>query len=173
MEFFVALFNSKYMITFSGIVTLIIAFFTLYDKFLMVPTLKIDYLKGVLYKDGLLFLNFKIINPTLRTIDFYNLDLKINNNFFEAEIPKKGVSFPDTSPNSLDFLISKNKIYRNHGHLTRIVDTTISLGSSIELNLLYDIRPLKEIAVDRVELFLSSSLKRKRVKLNAKYFKIE
>lgn len=170
MEFIIDFFNSKYIVTISGILTLAIAIFTLHDRFLMLPTLKIDYLKAYLYEDGLLVLNFKIINPTMRAIDFYDLKLMIDNQHIEYVQPRKSMQFHDKHPESVDALRSKNNLYHKHGKFSTISNSTISPGTSIELNLLYDVRPFMQKRLGKVKLLLESSLRRKTTTIDSKCF---
>lgn len=103
MNIFVSFLNNPYILVFNSILTLILALFTLRDKYLTFPHFKIEDIDTFFFKEGVLSVEFEIINSS-----------QVPFSLKEVHLICDGKSFSPIKLNS-------NKYFYGTGELERIV----------------------------------------------------
>ena len=75
MNFVLKFLNNPYILALNSILTVILAFFTIRDKYLTFPHFRIDDLKIVFFKEGVLSVEFEIINTSQVPFSINNFKL--------------------------------------------------------------------------------------------------
>ena len=75
MNFFINFFNNPYILALNSIMTIILAFFALRDRYLTFPHFKVEDLNLTFFKEGILSVEFEILNTSRVPLSLKNVIL--------------------------------------------------------------------------------------------------
>lgn len=164
MNFLIKFLNNPHILAVNSILTVILTFFTLRDKYLTFPHFKIDDIKLVFFKEGVLSVEFEILNTSKVPFSLKNIILICD---------KK--TFSPIKLNNLKYFYGTGEVEkivsRKHDrdfalqHIEELKDFTLQYGEYKKVAFLFSTND-PDLLSKKLVLLLSSRAKKKKIKIS-------
>ena len=164
MNFLIKFLNNPYILAINSILTVILAFFTLRDKYLTFPHFRIDDINLVFFKEGVLSVEFEIVNTSKVPFSLKNVTLICNKKSFSPIKLNSHKYFYGTG--EVEKIVS-----RKHDkdfvslHIEELEDFTLQYGEYKKVAFLFSTND-PDLLSKKPILVLLSRAKKKKIKIS-------
>ncbi|WP_294655474.1 hypothetical protein [uncultured Fusobacterium sp.] len=164
MNFVLKFLNNPYILALNSILTVILAFFTIRDKYLTFPHFRIDDLKIIFFKEGVLSVEFEIINTSQVPFSLKSVSLNCKNKTFSPIKMSAQKYFYSTGEVERIVTRKRDKNFAKQ-HIDELKDFTLQYGEYKKVAFLFSTDD-PELLSKQPVLSLVSRSKKKKIKLS-------